>query len=222
VQAFFFIVCMELSRRMNWDPINLLNLAILLGELLENNKWQHKDGQWNSYTMRSHWNSNNLTKHFDTIQYFSSSQSMGDMYIYMMIFMSFNSNTTGSVFFNVYLQNTAQFADDLLHFEYIRFNKYFLEKRLKTPNGVIRSRKSKQDSQCNDAQKKTKGARKNHIQVKDTTNCIDAIIFREFSFYKWGPSAAIWRIYIMFDNKNISLTTVIEVGWSVDMEITSQ
>ena len=31
----FFIVCMELSRRMNWDPINLLNLAILLGELLE-------------------------------------------------------------------------------------------------------------------------------------------------------------------------------------------
>jgi hypothetical protein len=55
-----------------------------------------------------------------------------------------------SVFFNVYLQNTAQFADDLLHFEYIRFNKYFLEKRLKTPNGVIRSRKSKQDSQCND------------------------------------------------------------------------
>jgi hypothetical protein len=38
----------------------------------------------------------------------------------------------------------------------------------------------------------------------------------------WGPSAAIWRIYIMFDNKNISLTTVIEVGWSVDMEITSQ
>jgi hypothetical protein len=26
---------MELSRRMNWDPINLLNLAILLGELLE-------------------------------------------------------------------------------------------------------------------------------------------------------------------------------------------
>jgi len=61
-----------------------------------------------------------------------------------------------SVFFSVYSQNTAQFADDLLHFEYIRFNKYFLEKSLKTPNGVIRSRKSKQDSQCNDAQKKTK------------------------------------------------------------------